>query len=727
MAGRKRSIRFKITAILLVPAIALVMMWGIGASFTIRQGVELLRIQTVFTNVVQPMGGVLLQLQRERLLTAACLNSPVALKSELDRERKVTDEAVAELARSSASVKDDTPPAMWNRVQDLINRTRKLDGLRDRVDRHTIHSLDAIEEYSAVAEVGFSAYDYLMISADIDMIEQTKAVVLVVRSHEMVSQQSALLTGVQVASRMTQDDRDAFAAMVSKRRMLYNLGTGQLDAELLQPFTELNTSSLYTSFVSMEDQILSRVKPGKPLPSSALTWPTITEGVSKKFEDLTLSVGMTLSARAAPRAQGILLSIALIGIVGLIVILGTAFASFRFARRITGELTGLQRAAVELADLRLPRIINRLRRGEDVDVAAETPPMLKTAETMEVENVGQAFTSVQLTAIESAVQEAALRQGVNKVFLNLARRSQSLLQRQLGMLDSLEREVTDHEVLEKLFGIDHLTTRMRRHAEGLIILSGAAPGRGWRDPVNLFDVARAAVEEVEDYLRVDVIVPHGPALVGSAVTDVIHLLAELIENAAIFSPPHTRVQVRGEMVARGFALEIEDRGLGIAPEEMARINELLANAPEFDLADSDRLGLFVVARLAQRHNVRVSLRPSPYGGTSAVVLLPQELVVTAEVPDLSVEAIAVSHPAPALALTPPAVDATVDRAERGEGGEPGNRTGDRSSDRTGDRSDDRDELPRRVRQANLAPQLREERADLFSSFQAGWQRAQEES
>ncbi|GIH69090.1 hypothetical protein Mth01_13430 [Sphaerimonospora thailandensis] len=712
MAGRKRSIRFKITAILLVPTIALVMTWGFAATLTIRQGVELLRIQTVFTNVVQPMAGVILQLQRERLLTAECLNSPAPLKSELDKERKVTDEAVAELARSSSSVKDDTPPAMWNRVQELVNRARKLDGLRDRVDRHTLHSLDAIEEYTAVADIGFLAYDYLMISADIDMIEQTRAIVLIVRGHELVSQQSALLTGVQTAGRITQDERDAFAAMVSKRRLLYSLGTGQLDAELLQPFTDLNTSALYSSFTSIEDQIVKRIKPDKPLPSSAQSWPTVAEGLSKKFEELTLGVGMTLTARAAPRAQGILISIAVIGVAGLLAILATAFVSLRFARRITGELTGLQHAATELADLRLPRIINRLRRGEDVDVAAETPPALKTAETVEVESVNNAFTSVQLTAIESAVHEAELRKGVNKVFLNLARRNQSLLQRQLGMLDGLEREVADHEVLEKLFGIDHLTTRMRRHAEGLIILSGAAPARGWRDPVNLFDVVRAAIEEVEDYLRIDVIVPHGHALVGSAVTDIIHLLAELIENAAIFSPPHTRVQVRGEMVARGFALEIEDRGLGLAPEELARINELLANAPEFDLADSDRLGLFVVARLAHRHNVRVSLRPSPYGGTSAIVLVPQELVVETEARDLSVERIAAPHPAPALSLTPPAADtAAADPRGRGD---------------LGNRDGDGDELPRRVRQANLAPQLRDERADLFSSFQAGWQRAQED-
>src|SRR5690606_27760775 len=173
---------------------------------------------------------------------------------------------------------------------------------------------------------------------------------------------------------------------------------------------------------------------------------------------------------------------------------------------------------------------------------------------------------------------------------------------------------------------------MRRHAEGLIILSGAVPARGWRNPVSLFDVIRAAVEEVEDYLRVSVDIQQTPSLAGNVGTDVIHLLAELVENATIFSPPNTQVHIRGESVARGYAVEIEDRGLGMSAEEYAQINEKLANPPEFNLADSDRLGLFVVGRLAARHGIQVSLRPSPYGGTTAIVLIPSQLVV--EQPEL---------------------------------------------------------------------------------------------
>ncbi len=231
------------------------------------------------------------------------------------------------------------------------------------------------------------------------------------------------------------------------------------------------------------------------------------------------------------------------------------------------------------------------------------------------------------TAIRSAVEEARVRQGVNDMFRNLARRNQSLLQRQLTVLDEAERRATDPDVLEDLFKMDHLTTRMRRHAEGLIILSGAPPGRSWSAPVKLIDVMRGAVAEVEDYARVTVSTQSRAALSGSAVTDVIHLLAELIENATTLSPPFTQVRVGGETVAKGFAIEIEDRGLGMTPQKLHELNERLANPQEINPANTEQLGLFVVGQLARRHGINVMLRPSPYGGTTAVALIPLALLV----------------------------------------------------------------------------------------------------
>jgi signal transduction histidine kinase len=268
-----------------------------------------------------------------------------------------------------------------------------------------------------------------------------------------------------------------------------------------------------------------------------------------------------------------------------------------------------------------------------VDVSVEAPEITTSGATVEVQDVGRAFSAVQHTAVEAAVGQAQLRAGVRMVFLNLARRSQTLLHRQRIQLDGMQRRATDPGQLDDLFRLDHLTTRMRRHAEGLIILSGAVPGRGWRRPVPLVDVMRGAAAEVEDYARVTVVPSTSYALTGAIVGDVIHLIAELIENATVYSPPQTTVHVRGQMVGRGFAIDIEDRGLGMSEERLAQLNEQLANPPEFDLADSDRLGLFVVASLAARHNIRVTLRTSPYGGTTAIVLIPAEHVVEQDEPE----------------------------------------------------------------------------------------------
>jgi signal transduction histidine kinase len=319
--------------------------------------------------------------------------------------------------------------------------------------------------------------------------------------------------------------------------------------------------------------------------------------------------------------------VVVVGIGLAIIVAGVALMGF-FARRLARDITDLEATARYLADEEMPRLVERLRQGEQGVVPAEVTLQLRT-KTAEVASAEAAIASLQHTAAAAAAGEAGLRNGIGQVFVSLARRNQSLLQRQLRQIDALEQKASDPAALADLFPLDHLTTRMRRHAEGLIILSGAAPGRSWSEPVPVIDVIRGAVAEIEDYKRVTVLTRAEDAVTGLAAADMIHLLAELIENATLSSPSGTRVEVRAQRVANGFAIEIDDRGLGIEADQLHTINRRLAQPPDFDLANADQLGLFVVGKLAARHGVRVALRPSAYGGTTAVVLMPNSILVRA--------------------------------------------------------------------------------------------------
>ncbi|GHF50555.1 hypothetical protein GCM10010359_61150 [Streptomyces morookaense] len=382
--------------------------------------------------------------------------------------------------------------------------------------------------------------------------------------------------------------------------------------------------------------------------------------------------------------------------------------------------------------------MRRLAAGETVDVETEAPRLEYGSD--ELGQVGQALNTLQRAAVEAAVKQADMRRGVSDVFVNLARRSQVLLHRQLTLLDTMERRTEDTDELADLFRLDHLTTRMRRHAEGLVILSGAAPARQWRKPVRLMDVVRAAVAEVEAYERIDVRRLPRLAVDGPAVGDLTHLLAELLENATVFSPPHTAVQVVGERVSNGFTLEIHDRGLGMTADAMLEANLKLAETPEFELSDTDRLGLFVVSRLAQRQGVRVSLQTSPYGGTTAVVFIPSALLTEAPrrsgagtdedtggqpLPGHRPRPVR-RQPGPLDALFGDTTDVSGEEHQQAPDGPlplPRRRApvlvsdhGRRVTERTAGRPPAPDEdrtptggLPRRVRQASLAPQLKDDR------------------
>jgi signal transduction histidine kinase len=343
--------------------------------------------------------------------------------------------------------------------------------------------------------------------------------------------------------------------------------------------------------------------------------------------------GATISDAIANHGQTaqhgtVLVRIALADAVGLVATLIAAIAMTWFARRLFNEVSTVETTARRFADQQFPALVERLRRGEELDLDSELP-IPAPVKTTEVARVAAAVATIQQTALTAAATETSLRTGVSQVFVSLARRSLSLLQRQLRLIDDLEEKATHPAALADLFPLDHLTTRMRRHAEGLIILSGSVPGRGWTSPVPVIDVVRGAVAEVEDYKRVEVVTDSEDMVAGSVVADMIHLLAELVENATLFSPSGTRVEVRAERVGNGFAFEIEDRGLGIKPDELDAINDQLGSPADFDLANADQLGLFVVGKLAARHGVRVFLRPSPYGGTTAIVLMPNSMITSA--------------------------------------------------------------------------------------------------
>lgn len=364
---------------------------------------------------------------------------------------------------------------------------------------------------------------------------------------------------------------------------------------------------------------------------AAGTWRTTSDRAVKRYMRLCTQSAINSAARGRTFAYRELTKAAIVGVLGLAAVGLSLWFAVRGARRISRRLEALRDAADLLTNRQLPQVMERLGAGEEVDAAAEAPPLADVeAVADEIGQVGRSFNTARLAAVEAAVKQATLRRGLFAVLLNIARRNQALVHRQLKLVDTLERRTDDPDVLDDLFRIDHLTTRMRRHAESLIILSGSAPGRRWRRPVPVAEVVSSAVSEIEQYTRV--VVPPMPevGIAADAVADVVHLIAELVENATVFSPPRTQVTLRTGRAGSGFVLEIDDRGLGLEPDQIDEAHRTLTTPEDFDPTRHDRLGLYVVGKLAARHGIKVTLCRSPYGGTTAVVLLPEAVLAPVE-------------------------------------------------------------------------------------------------
>jgi signal transduction histidine kinase len=333
-----------------------------------------------------------------------------------------------------------------------------------------------------------------------------------------------------------------------------------------------------------------------------------------------------ITARASSLRNQAVTDAIITGVVILFVLALALFFTVVVARSMVRPLRRLRAGALEVAGMRLPETVRRMSEGEGTGAPMDVEP-IEVDSTDEIGEVARAFDQVHREAVRLASNEAALRGNVNAMFVNLSRRSQSLVERQIRLIDDLEQGEQDSERLANLFQMDHLATRMRRNSENLLVLAGHEVSRRWTQSVGLVDVLRAAVSEIEQYERVSLNVQPGIAVRGQAVNDVVHLLAELVENATSFSAAETPVAVSGHLLnSGGVLLDISDQGVGMGAEEMAHANWRLDNPPVVDVAVSRRMGLFVVARLAARHGIRVRLRPASMGGLTALVWLPDEVI-----------------------------------------------------------------------------------------------------
>jgi signal transduction histidine kinase len=626
---RQLPIRVLLALIFVVPLVSLLALWGFAASVTVSNAIQ----EHNFSAENQLFGGAAqvmdTQLEKERLQAFDWLSSGrTTSKAPMLAQFHATDVAVTAF-RNGINVSPGIGPSTWPALRAFESTLGRLVGLRAQIESGGTTPLAAFQAYNSIVNSQFALYGKLVVVNNVPLYQQAAASVEAGRALELAAREVTLLTGTLASGgQMSRAERLLFAQIVANRQLLMADALRELDPSLGSGYQHAESSQAYKSFAAIESQIVDSIGARGPIHLNGSAFGAATVALFADYQKAQAQDRIAIVQQGTQVGNRLLLEVVLAGGLGLLAVLLSIYLMLRFARRLSRELTGLQGAALDLAQDRLPRVVARLGQGEDVDVAAEAAP-LAPGRIREIAKVTEAFSSVQRTAVEAAVGQARLRRGVSQVFRNLAWRSQSLLHRQLAMLDAMERRSAAPETLAELFQLDHLTTRMRRHAEGLLILSGSSPGRGWRHPVPLVDVIRGAVAEVEDYTRVSVLAESEDAVIGTAVADVIHLLAELIENAALFSPAGTEVTVRAGRVAKGVALEVEDRGVGITEEDLGPANDRLATAPEFDLAESDQLGLFVVARLAARHGIRVTLRSSPFGGTTAVVLLPHTIMVAA--------------------------------------------------------------------------------------------------
>ena len=637
---RNLEIRWKLAVLLVLPLVGLIVFASSQVHASASGQARADRLNRL-SGLAVDLSGLADALQQERATSSGHMASGRGrYQDDMTTDRRVADKAALAL-RSRVGTLDltDYSPRLQGDVNDALRRLGELGGWRRSMDTSSLAVTRVVNFYGELLDSLLAVIAAIGVEPGSEgFAASVAAMVEISRAKEAASQSTSLLLTALIQREFGPGEYQRFANLV---------GAEDSSVQRFLAAAPREERTFYQHAVAGSDnsslaEVMRQAALAGSVPPAGLGADTWLKVMSKKVGQLhrvELKVAADVAAasaaaRAAARRQANATIIATLVVVPLAI--GLALL---LARSMARPLEKLEQAARDLVEQHLPSVAARLQQaGLDVDATTATgelsleaisksAPRVPVASRDEAGRLAEAFNTVQRVAIRIAAEQVALRRSVGAVFLNLARRTQLLVSRQHELIDQLERDEQDPEALQDLFRLDHLATRMRRNAEDLIVLSGAEPPRRWSQPIPLPNVVRAAIGEVEDYGRVELLRIAEIGVAGQVVADIVHLLAELIENACSLSPPNTIVQISGSAAANGYVLEIEDRGLGMSDHELIKANERIADPPAVDFSPSPLLGLQVVGRLAQRHGIKVQLRHSWYGGVTALVLLPTAITV----------------------------------------------------------------------------------------------------
>ncbi|MFI8437580.1 nitrate- and nitrite sensing domain-containing protein [Streptomyces sp. NPDC079020] len=640
VALRNWRISTRLVSLLALPVVAATTLGGlrINESMTDMQQLEHMQLLTRMTKQATTLAQAL---QVERDQSAGPLsNKSKATDYKVTEPRKKTDRAKDAFFDATNAIGDAQGDEALEGIHASVAQIASLLGdirtIRKTAYAEGSPSLNTIDQYSQLITSLLSlSQDMAQATSNPEMIKRTRALAAFSSAKEYASVQRAIIAaalpgGSVKEPHLNPNDRQfGQNALAKESRALTSFNTiygttGDSAAELTAPLDngnpEINAANMYAKRVLDTTSGIEGTKV-----RSYLDWYDQSSTKINAMQTIEATLLSDMEAKARELREASQREAIVNGAVILLVLGVSLVGAFVVARSMIRSLRRLQDTATRVAQDRLPELVKQLSETDpqDVDTSVES---VGVHSRDEIGQVAAAFDDVHREAVRLAAEQALLRGNVNAMFTNLSRRSQGLIQRQLSLISELESREADPDQLSSLFKLDHLATRMRRNGENLLVLAGEEPGRRWTRPVPLVDVLRAAASEVEQYERIELAAVPATEVAGRVVNDLVHLLAELLENATSFSSPQTKVRVTGHALPDGRVLvEIHDTGIGLSPEDLAAINERLAAPPTVDVSVSRRMGLFVVGRLSLRHGIRIQLRPSDSGGTTALVMLPVDV------------------------------------------------------------------------------------------------------